>query len=89
MIGVRRESYQCFYLSLAYCKSTVRKIKNKNTLSVKTFFFFFAAEFQEKNIENNILREELIRLKQENQLLKKEITAVEFQRMSMSLLYVL
>lgn len=53
------------------------------------FFVFFAAELQEKNIENNSQREELIRLKQENQLLKKEITAVEFQRMSMSLLYVL
>lgn len=53
------------------------------------FCIFFAAELQEKNIENNSQREELIRLKQENQLLKKEITAVEFQRMSMSLLYVL
>ncbi|XP_077099814.1 coiled-coil domain-containing protein 62 isoform X1 [Siphateles boraxobius] len=40
------------------------------------------AELQEKNIENNSQREELIRLKQENQLLKKEITAVEFQRMN-------
>lgn len=40
-------------------------------------------------MENNSQREELIRLKQENQLLKKEITAVELQRISMSLLYVL
>ncbi|XP_039532516.1 coiled-coil domain-containing protein 62 isoform X2 [Pimephales promelas] len=40
------------------------------------------AELQEKNIENNSQREDLIRLKQENQLLKKEITAVEFQRMN-------
>ncbi|XP_067289109.1 coiled-coil domain-containing protein 62 isoform X2 [Pseudorasbora parva] len=40
------------------------------------------AELQEKTIENNNQREELIRLKQENQLLKKEITAVELLRMN-------
>ncbi len=49
---------------------------------------FFAAEFQEKTIENNSQREELIRLKQENQLLKKDITSVELQMMSMPLLLV-
>ncbi len=49
---------------------------------------FFAAEFQEKTIENNSQREELIRLKQENQLLKKDITSVELQMMSMPLLHV-
>uniref|UniRef100_A0A673KPZ8 Coiled-coil domain-containing protein 62-like n=1 Tax=Sinocyclocheilus rhinocerous TaxID=307959 RepID=A0A673KPZ8_9TELE len=40
------------------------------------------AELQEKTIENNSQREELIRLKQENQLLKKDITAVELQMMN-------
>ncbi|XP_058645352.1 coiled-coil domain-containing protein 62 isoform X1 [Onychostoma macrolepis] len=40
------------------------------------------AEFQEKTIENNSQREELIRLKQENQLLKKDITSVELQMMN-------
>uniref|UniRef100_A0A672L4S5 Coiled-coil domain-containing protein 62-like n=2 Tax=Sinocyclocheilus grahami TaxID=75366 RepID=A0A672L4S5_SINGR len=39
-------------------------------------------ELQEKTIENNSQREELIRLKQENQLLKKDITAVELQMMN-------
>ncbi|XP_051541787.1 coiled-coil domain-containing protein 62-like isoform X5 [Myxocyprinus asiaticus] len=37
------------------------------------------AELQEKTIENNSQREEAIRLKQENQLLKKELTAIELQ----------
>lgn len=37
------------------------------------------AELQEKTIESNSQREELIRLKQENQLLRKEISAVELQ----------
>ncbi|XP_026076222.1 coiled-coil domain-containing protein 62-like isoform X4 [Carassius auratus] len=40
------------------------------------------AELQEKTIENNNQREELIRLKQENQLLKKDITAVELHMMN-------
>uniref|UniRef100_A0A8C1U233 Coiled-coil domain containing 62 n=1 Tax=Cyprinus carpio TaxID=7962 RepID=A0A8C1U233_CYPCA len=40
------------------------------------------AELQEKTIENNSQREELIRLKQENQLLKRDITAVELQMMN-------
>ncbi|XP_059400793.1 protein Hook homolog 3-like isoform X1 [Carassius carassius] len=40
------------------------------------------AELQEKTIENNNQREELIRLKQENQLLRKDITAVELQMMN-------
>lgn len=55
-------------------------------LSVR--FMSFAAELQEKTIENNSQREELIRLKQENQLLKKDITSVELQMMSMPLLHV-
>ncbi|XP_026130065.1 coiled-coil domain-containing protein 62-like isoform X2 [Carassius auratus] len=40
------------------------------------------AELQEKTIENNSQREELIRFKQENQLLKKDITSVELQMMN-------
>ncbi|XP_051539841.1 coiled-coil domain-containing protein 62-like isoform X2 [Myxocyprinus asiaticus] len=40
------------------------------------------AELQEKTIENSSQREEVICLKQENQLLKKELTAVELQLLS-------
>uniref|UniRef100_A0A673KPD6 Coiled-coil domain-containing protein 62-like n=1 Tax=Sinocyclocheilus rhinocerous TaxID=307959 RepID=A0A673KPD6_9TELE len=43
---------------------------------------FRETELQEKTIENNSQREELICLKQENQLLKKDITSVELQMMN-------
>lgn len=51
--------------------------------------FFFTAELREKTFENNGQREDLIRMKQENQLLKKELNAVELQLLSKSLLDVL
>ncbi|TRY66030.1 hypothetical protein DNTS_001373 [Danionella cerebrum] len=40
------------------------------------------AELQEKTLENNSQREEIIALKQEKQLLQKEITSIELQMMS-------
>ncbi|XP_016132680.1 coiled-coil domain-containing protein 62 [Sinocyclocheilus grahami] len=55
-------------------KHCFRESRHENTQLI--------AELQEKTIENNSQREELIRLKQENQLLKKDITAVELQMMN-------
>ncbi|XP_067255097.1 coiled-coil domain-containing protein 62 [Chanodichthys erythropterus] len=55
-------------------KHRFRKSRHENTQ--------LKDELQEKTIENNSQREELIHLKQENQLLKKEVTAVELQRIN-------
>ncbi|XP_073730649.1 coiled-coil domain-containing protein 62 isoform X1 [Misgurnus anguillicaudatus] len=52
-------------------KHSFRESRHENTQ--------LKAELREKTFENNAQREDLIRMKQENQLLKKELTAVELQ----------
>lgn len=52
-------------------KHSFRESRHENTQ--------LKAELREKTFENNGQREDLIRMKQENQLLKKELTALELQ----------